>query len=355
MSAPAASRTFTASIELVRVANAKAGGPAAQVLLFADPLLWLLCAARRLPRLRRRGLTRSRLALRQARNLFRCRAGGRGGKRPVRSPGIVGLAQVRGPAARGGIRPDVEIRAAIDEQLHGGRMALVRSPHQRRRAPQRFLGIDLRSAIEQHLHRRHVARAGRHHQGRLPPRQCLVRVRASLQEAFHDRGVAIHARQRERGRALLIGHLGIGAGLKQQVGQGGVAPIHRPVKRRRPVRLRGVHVGLLSEQGADGRRVSSHDRVGHLTTGRTQGRHRLQGQQQHDKFPNSYSQTSTPSTYSGRPVPRRLIRPGHIYSGCRLPSLLPRRRCLLLLAVCWSCWSVPARPALRVLRRRRFR
>ena len=293
--------------------------------------MWLRCGCR-LPRLRRRGLTRSRLALRQARNLFGCRTGGRGGKRPVRSPGIVGLAQVRGPAARGGIRPDVEIRAAIDEQLHGGCMALVRSPHQSRRAPQRFLGIDLRSAIEQHLHRRHVARAGRHHQGRLPPRQSLVRIRASLQEAFHDRGVAIHARQRERGRALFIGHLGIGARLKQQIGQGGVGPIHRPVKRRRPIRLRGVHVGLLREQGADGGRVPPHDRVGYLTTGGAQGRHRLQGQQQHD------------GTIS-KQVSHRHRRPLQKWAGpdkARPTSTLvadSRRDRRVGAAYCWSCCS----------------
>ena len=109
----------------------------------------------------------------------------------------------RGPAAIGaGFERAFRVGPAVDQELDGGRMSLVRGPHQRRRPTQGFLRVDLRAAVEQHLHRRHVARARRHHQRRLSPRQRLVRIRARLQQALDDGGVAIQAGQRERREAL---------------------------------------------------------------------------------------------------------------------------------------------------------
>ena len=74
-------------------------------------------------------------------------------------------------------------------------MTLIGRPHQRGRAPQGLLGVDVGTAVEQKLDDGGVAGAGRHHERRFPTRTLFVRVGAGLEQALHDGEVPVETRQ----------------------------------------------------------------------------------------------------------------------------------------------------------------
>jgi hypothetical protein len=170
----------------------------------------------------------------------------------------------------------VEIGTPIDQQLQCRRVSLIGGPHERRRAAQVFLGIDVRAVIEQGANRGDVARPRRHHQRRLAARHLLVRVRPGLEEPVDDLRLAVQGGQHQRREAFLVRHLGIRARLQEQVGQRDVGAIHRPVQRRRAVGLWQVHIRFLSDERPHGRDIASHGRVRHIALGGTDGRNTQQ-------------------------------------------------------------------------------
>ena len=146
-----------------------------------------------------------------------------------------------GPArdSRRRIRAGVQVRAAIDQQLDGGRVSLIGGPHQRRRPAQRFLRVDLRRRDRAAPSSPPRCRCATPSSARVSPRgsrsfgSAPAFSRLSMMAAF-----AVQAGQRERREALAVGDLRIRARLKQQVRRGQVRPVHRPVQRRRAVGLR---------------------------------------------------------------------------------------------------------------------
>ena len=95
-------------------------------------------------------------------------------------PRIARLSERRSASARRGIGASLDVRASLDQQLHGCRMRLVGGPHQRRRPAQAFLGVDVRAGVDQRLDRVRIAVARRQHEVGLPGRQRLVRIGPGL-------------------------------------------------------------------------------------------------------------------------------------------------------------------------------
>ncbi len=77
-------------------------------------------------------------------------------------------------------------------------------------------------------------------------------------------GISVDARQPQRRGAVAVRGLGIRAGAKQQVHHLFIGPEHRPVKRRRAIGLRRIHIGVLLDELLHGRLVPAHHRVGNL-------------------------------------------------------------------------------------------
>ena len=77
-------------------------------------------------------------------------------------------------------------------------------------------------------------------------------VRSGTEQRVEHARAAVGGRQRERGHAVLVGGIDVGARRDQRLGQGHVIPVRRPLQGRGAVRLWPVHVGSLFEQGFDG-------------------------------------------------------------------------------------------------------
>ena len=75
-------------------------------------------------------------------------------------------------------------------------MTLIGRPHQRRRAPQRLLRVDLGTAVEQELDDAATLPVRDAIMSGVSPRgQLFVRIRAGFQQALHDGGVPVQTRQ----------------------------------------------------------------------------------------------------------------------------------------------------------------
>ena len=87
-----------------------------------------------------------------------------GGKRRALSRNrfsrVIGLAERRSTTALRRVRLRRDVRAAFDQELHGGRVPLVGCPHERRRSAQGLLGIDLGTRLDEDT-RRTLARGER--------------------------------------------------------------------------------------------------------------------------------------------------------------------------------------------------
>ena len=205
-------------------------------------------------------------------------AGGRGGRpsphRRLHGRGVdatrhVVSRQTGGPALRGGVG------ASVEQGFHRGRMLLFRRPHQRGRAAQRFLRVDVGAGGDEHVDRFGLSVSRREHQQRLAVWSALLDVGAGLDQLVDHRDVAVQAGHRERRDAFGIRGVELRAGANQQVRRVQIVSIDRPVQGRRAVHLRRVHVGLPLQQRAAARpdRPSSPRRrprsVRRPTSGRT--------------------------------------------------------------------------------------
>ena len=149
------------------------------------------------------------------------------------------------------VRLQLEVGARFEQHVDRGGVAFGRRPHQRRLTSIRFLRVDRRAARQQQPHGVRLPRQRRRHQHRLTFLRDRVRVSASLQQALHDRGVAVDGGEIERRDVVAGGGLGVGAGAEQQLDELQVVPLRGPVESGEAVRLGGVDVDLLFEEGAD--------------------------------------------------------------------------------------------------------
>ena len=164
----------------------------------------------------------------------------------------------------GGPGPGAVIGAHLEQHLHRFGVTLLDGPHQRGRAAQVLLRVDVRAGGHEHPDRPRIAVARRQHQHRLAVGEALLRVGAGLEKPFDHRHVAVQRRHRERRERFAVGRVDLRAGGDEQAGGLEVVAIDGPVERRRAVDLRCVDVGVLLQQPAQRGLVAFHRRVGHL-------------------------------------------------------------------------------------------
>ena len=152
-------------------------------------------------------------------------------------------------------------------------MALRGRPHQRGLTAE-LLRVRIGAAREQQLHGVRIARIRRQHQHRLAFRgEHGVRVFPGLEETRDHGRVAVDGGEIERLRARAVRNPVIGARVQQQIRQLEIAALHGPVQGRHAVRLRGIDVDRLANEGPNGLEIAVHGgiddgRLGHGLRGR---------------------------------------------------------------------------------------
>ena len=140
-------------------------------------------------------------------------------------------------------------------------VALGGGPHQRGLAAE-LLRVRIGAALEQQLHGVRIARIRRQHQHRLAFRgQHGIRVFAGLEQPRDHGRVAVDGGEVERLRARAVRDPVIGARVQQQIRHLEIAALHGPVQGRHAVRLRGVDVDRLANERPDGLEIAVHGGV----------------------------------------------------------------------------------------------
>ena len=282
---------------------------------------------------------RARVRVARPRRAFR--GVGPGGGRPDRVVDVrarreqrahrVGLArahreQQRRPA-RG--RPLVDVRAELDQRMDGGRVVLGGGPVQRGLAAPAFPGAEVGAARQQQPQHVDVAGARRRHQHRLALRQGRVRVGAGGEERLDDRRAPAAGGEDEGRYAVAVGGFGVRSRPEQKLRRLDVAPVRRPVQRRRAVGLGGVDVGLALQQGADGVGVRRLRGVDQRQVPARGGRRRQAGDRRADEYAGHEQ--------NGMPRPERSVLSAHFLASsdargadvcdhdAMLPHCAPRR------------------------------
>ena len=157
-----------------------------------------------------------------------------------------------------------DVGAELDERLDRRRVALLRRPHQRRRAAQLLFRIHVGAGGDEQLDGVGPAIARRVHHQRLAVRSKLFRAGAGLQQSIDDRRAAVLRRHRDRRDAFAVRRIGPGTGAQQQIHGLDLVAVDRPVQRRCAVNLRRVDIDVLLQERAQRRRVAFHHRIGHI-------------------------------------------------------------------------------------------
>jgi hypothetical protein len=160
-------------------------------------------------------------------------------------------------------------------------MLLFDRPHQRRRAAQRFLRVHVSAGRRQDVDDLRLTVPRRQHQHRLTVGPALLDVGAALDELVDHRHIAVQAGHRQRRHAFAIRGVDFDAGANQQVGGVKVVAIHGPMKCRRSIDLRRVHVGLALQKRSQRRLVAFHDGIGDLA--RSGGGGQVRGRGKHER------------------------------------------------------------------------
>jgi hypothetical protein len=123
----------------------------------------------------------------------------------------------------------------------------------------------------------------------------LVGIGSGVEQRADNCGISVDAGQPQGRRTFAVRDFGICAGANQHIHQFFVAAIHRPMKRRRSVRLRGIHVRMLFDKRTNRGFVTAGSGVGNVAANcsRTRDRHEQQSDasssyafQSHYKFSN---------------------------------------------------------------------
>ena len=150
-------------------------------------------------------------------------------------------------------RPGPRADGGAVRQQHAGRrgLAVGRRPHQRGLPLHRLDGVDIGAVGQQGPHSPRVAGIGAAHQQRLARPERQVRVGPGRQQPFDAAGMTVRAGRPQGRRAVVVLCVQVRPGPDQAVQRGGLVPVRRPVQRRGAVRLRGVEIGTLGDQGGD--------------------------------------------------------------------------------------------------------
>ena len=162
------------------------------------------------------------------------------GDAPRRRPRRPAAAHVVDPAAGDG--PGADVGAMVEERPRDGGPPVGDRPHQGGLAARRLDRVHPRAARQQGVHRRDAAGAGGRHQRGLSAREGRVGIGVGRQQPLDEGAVAASAGHEQRGDPEVVGRVGVGARPEQQLCRDHVLVVHRPVQRRRAVRLPRVHV-----------------------------------------------------------------------------------------------------------------
>ena len=146
---------------------------------------------------------------------------------------LVAVAGVELYRAAPDARPCVDVRARRDQALDNAIVSARDRPHQRGLLVRRFGGVDVGAARQQRVDHLVRTRPHRDHQRRFAARRRVIRPRASGQERRGDGRVSVLAGQSQRGHAVVVGGVRVGAGRDQAADQGEIVVVRSPVQRRR--------------------------------------------------------------------------------------------------------------------------
>ncbi len=105
----------------------------------------------------------------------------------------------------------VRIRACREQRVDDRLVPFGRGPHQRRLLLEGLLRVRVRAVGEQQAHGFETTRLRRGHQRRLAVGMCEVGARAGIEQRLHDARIAGSARLQQRGDAVLVRGVRIGA------------------------------------------------------------------------------------------------------------------------------------------------
>ena len=208
------------------------------------------------------------------------------------------------------IRGQADVRAVRGQLGDDRGPVLPGGEHERRLAIREVTRVRIGPMLDQMTHGVDAARHGRHHQRRRAGCRRVVDVGARRHKRVDHRRAAVLAGQIERRDGPNPGlHPHVRLRLEQHGCHVEIVVEGRPVQRRHPVALRGVHVavGRVGQQRAHGPEVAVHRRVGQRTLSRRRARAHHQREDDHPD--------------RGRPTTAPDCAPGHL----PLPSALDSR------------------------------
>ena len=170
-----------------------------------------------------------------------------------------------------------------------------------------FACVVFRSAHEQRFHRVNTPRSGRHHEHGLAAGHRRIGVGAGIEQQLDDGGVAVRACERERRHAIAIRGVDARARFQQQRRGLGIFVIRGPMQCRRPVHLCRIDVDPALEQRADDGLVAV---LGGIGKGRALGRRGGTGDGKHHE-------SESNGSHAG------LQQAAYNVSGLNNPSILP--------------------------------
>ena len=168
--------------------------------------------------------------------------------------------------------------AVRDERLDDRYMILRRRPHDRGLCLPRIGDVGVRAPSQQQLHGLHAPGAGAGQERRLARRH-QSGVGAGLEQLLHQGRVRVDAGERQRGGAVGVEAVDVGAGGDEAGRHLGVVAIRGPVQRGRAVRLGGVDRYARPQQVFDAGQIAVARRIGQSGVGaasaqRSQGEER---------------------------------------------------------------------------------
>jgi hypothetical protein len=172
------------------------------------------------------------------------------------------------------------IRCMVEEQLHERRRCIGGGPHQGRLTAIRFLRVHLGSTREQQARRVEVAVVNGGHERCLTRKERCIWIRLSLQEPSDQRDMSVRAGDEEGSCTIFVCCVDVCLRSYQKVGDFCMVPFDGQHEHRGAVRLRGVDIGALPQQLANGTRITLHDGIEQALgrsrrTGRLEGRRSL--------------------------------------------------------------------------------
>ena len=225
-----------------------------------------------------------------------------GGKRQGREPAARDRGDRRRRAQPGHLgfpveRSDLPVGAVIEQELHDGRMAFGRRPHEGGLSLVLLARIHVRAAVEEHPDDIGVACAsGRHQDGLAVFSGQRFRVGAGFEQRFDHRRASGRDRLGQRRRAIAVPGLRVRARAEQQVDRVFVVPDDRPMESGGAVGLRGIHIDLALHERAQRADVLLLGGVGRIRAGGITDRRNRRSSEARPATPAGLKKTSNAET-----------------------------------------------------------